>query len=70
MSAKPQDNVPDSTPPSFTDQIKTVKYSLPELLAELKYERATSVLAMEKLHQTDIGSLFQNKQRRRRGKSE
>ena len=67
MSAKS----PDTAPPSpFADPIKTVKYSLPELLAELKHERATSILAMEKLHQADIGSLFQNKQRRRRGKSE
>ena len=70
MSAKPEDTAPNPVPPSFTDQIKTVKYSLPELLAELKYERATSILAMEKLHQADIGNLFQSKQRRRRGKSE
>jgi hypothetical protein len=70
MSAKPEDTASDSPPHAFTDQIKTVKYSLPELLAELKYERATSILAMEKLHQSDIGNLFQSKQRRRRGKSE
>jgi hypothetical protein len=50
--------------------IDMVKYSLPELLAELKLERATGTLAMEKLLQADIGNLFQNKQRRRRGKSE
>lgn len=68
MSTKSHDA--DSPPPSFTDQIKTVKYSLPELLAELKHERATSILAMEKLHQADIGNLFQTKQKRRRGKSE
>jgi hypothetical protein len=47
-----------------------VKYSLPELLAELKLERASGVLAMEKLQQADIGNLFQTKQKRRRGKSE
>jgi len=47
-----------------------VKYSLPELLAELKHERATGVMAMEKLQQADIGNLFQNKQRRHRGKSD
>jgi hypothetical protein len=52
------------------EQISVVKYSLPELLAELKHERATGVMAMEKLQQADIGNLFQNKQRRRRGKSE
>ena len=57
------------TPP-ILETIKTVKYSLPELLAELKQERASGVLAMEKLKQADIGNLFQTKQRRRRGKSE
>jgi len=50
--------------------IEMVKYSLPELLAELKLERATGTLAMEKLQQADIGNLFQSKQRRRRGKSD
>jgi hypothetical protein len=65
-----------STSPKVTDlanslqiePIMTVKYSLPELLAELKHERATGVLAMEKLQQADIGNLFLNKQRRSRGK--
>jgi hypothetical protein len=68
MSALPKD--PDQEVPPFTEQIKTVKYSLPELLAELKHERANGTLAMEKLQQSDIGNLFQPKQRRRRGKSE
>jgi len=57
------------TPPPITP-IRTVKYSLPELLAELKLERASGVLAMEKLQQTDIVNLFQNKKGRRRGKSD
>ena len=49
--------------------IAVVKYSLPELLAELKTERASGVLAMEKLQQADIGNLFQKRHRNRRGKS-
>ncbi|MFT3870056.1 MAG: hypothetical protein QM715_16535 [Nibricoccus sp.] len=66
MSAHPH----NSTTPVRPHPIEMVKYSLPELLAELKLERATGTLAMEKLQQADIGNLFQSKQRRRRGKPE
>jgi hypothetical protein len=65
--SQPPHNPPDQPP---SDIIATVKYSLPELLAELKLERASGTLAMEKLQQADIGNIFQTKQRRRRGKSE
>lgn len=68
MSQPP--SIPSPGLPAGTAPIEMVKYSLPELLAELKLERSTGTLAMEKLQQTDIGNLFQNKQRRRRGKSE
>jgi hypothetical protein len=68
MSELSQNSEPEI--PSAPEPIKTVKYSLPELLAELKLERASGVLAMEKLQQDDIGNLFQNKPRRQRGKSE
>ena len=63
-------SIPDPAASPHNEQIATVKYSLPELLAEIKHERATGILAMEKLQQGDIGNLFQNKQRRRRGNSE
>jgi len=65
MSELPKDSEPEA--PSPIEHIKTVKYSLPELLAELKLERASGTMAMEKLQQADIGNLFQNKQKRRRG---
>jgi len=68
MSDFSPDPEPGASPP--TEQIKTVKYSLPELLAELKLERASGMMAMEKLQQADIGNLFQNKPRRHRGKPE
>lgn len=68
MSTLPPD--PASATPAVTETIKTVKYSLPELLAELKLERASGIMAMEKLQQADIGNLFKSKQRRTRGKSE
>lgn len=64
-------NSADSTPPHRDpDPINIVKYSLPELLAELKHERATGAFAMEKLQQSDIGILFQKRKKERRGKSE
>ena len=63
-------NHPYPGTPPVLETIKTVKYSLPEMLVELKLERASGVLAMEKLQQADIGNLFKTKPKRRRGKSE
>jgi hypothetical protein len=42
-----------------------VKYSLPEMLNELKAERALGSFAMEKLDQAEIGKLFKAKAPRR-----
>lgn len=64
---KSRDDDPAAVRP--LDPINVVKYSLPELLAELRQERTSGVLAMEKLQQVDIGNLFKKKQRHRRGKS-
>ncbi len=44
-------------PPVLTE----VKYSLPEMLAELEAERGSASFAMEKLDQTEIGKLFKAK---------
>jgi hypothetical protein len=41
--------------------IAEVKYSLPQMLEELKAERAASSFAMEKLDQHEIGKLFKAK---------
>jgi hypothetical protein len=49
--------------------LKEVKYSLPQMLQELKAERATSTYAMERLDQHEIGKLFKSKTPRRRAKS-
>jgi hypothetical protein len=38
-----------------------VKYSLPEMLAELEAERGSASFAMEKLDQAEIGKLFKTK---------
>ena len=57
-STPPPDPVPARQP--FTE----VRYSLPQLLEELKAERAASAFAMEKLDQNEIGKLFKTKPRR------
>ncbi|MDB6127605.1 MAG: hypothetical protein JWM35_1501 [Verrucomicrobia bacterium] len=38
--------------------IGEVRYSLPEMLAEIKIERAAAAFAMEKLDQSEIKKLF------------
>lgn len=54
----------DSTPASSAG-LAEVRYSLPQMLHELKDERAASAFAMEKLDQHEIGKLFQAKPTRR-----
>lgn len=46
-------------PPALTE----VRYSLPEILQELKLERAAASFAMERLDQSEIGKLFKVKPR-------
>ncbi len=45
--------------------IAEIKYSLPQMLQELKAERSAGLFAMEKLDQTEIGKLFKAKAPRR-----
>ena len=57
---------PDLSPrPTLPGRIKIseVKYSLPEMLEELKAERSASSFAMEQLDQQEIGKLFKSKSR-------
>lgn len=54
-----------SSNPQPAPVVSEVKYSLPELLEELKSERATGSFAMEKLDQNEIGKLFKAKAPRR-----
>ena len=44
-------------------KISEVKYSLPEMLEELKAERAAASFAMEQLDQQEIGKIFKSKSR-------
>lgn len=55
---------PDPSPAPLP-VIAEVRYSLSDLLRELKAERATSGFAMEKLDQHEIGKLFKGKGARR-----
>ena len=64
MSAAPDSN---SRATSRT-KIAEVKYSLPDMLEELKAERAASTFAMEKLDQHEIGKLFKAKATRAKSK--
>ena len=50
-------------PPAIV--IAEVRYSLPQMLHELKAERAAGSFAMEKLDQNEIGKLFKAKPTRR-----
>lgn len=58
------DHGPAEDPPDIMG-LAEVRYSLPEMLAELRLERTTGSFAMERLNQFEIGKLFQNKQMRR-----
>lgn len=55
--------------PPPEEKIMVVRYSMPELLAEIRLERAASTMAMEKLHQAEITKLFSTKPKVRRGKA-
>jgi hypothetical protein len=59
----PPDQPPPSAPPAVV--LGEVKYSLPQLLHELKAERSAGTFAMEKLDQHEIGKLFKAKAPRR-----
>jgi hypothetical protein len=57
---------PDSKPAGGAPAPKStmlaeVRYSLPEMLAELDAERGSASFAMEKLDQAEIGKLFKSK---------
>lgn len=63
----PQETAPTDDPadPDKLPGLAEVRYSLPELLRELRLERTTGSFAMERLNQLEIGKLFQNKAKRR-----
>jgi len=53
---------PEGAPQAAKKPVLTeVRYSLPEMLAELDAERGSATFAMEKLDQSEIGKLFKAK---------
>ncbi len=64
MSAAPESK--SSVPARH--QIAEVRYSLPEMLEELKTERTAAGFAMEKLDQHEIGKMFKAKSSRAKSK--
>jgi hypothetical protein len=54
-------NTPNPPAPATPPVLTEVKYSLPDLLAEIEAERGSASFAMEKLDQAEIGKLFKSK---------
>ena len=65
MSSRPTPPSDTTAPAAAASVINEVRYSLPDLLAELQLERTTGAFSQEKLHQVEIGKLFQNRKKRR-----
>lgn len=65
MSHAAKSEPSSSAAPAAAPVIAEVRYSLPQMLAELKQERAAAGFAMEKLDQNEIGKLFKAKGPRR-----
>ncbi|HWA11076.1 MAG TPA: hypothetical protein VG838_16665 [Opitutaceae bacterium] len=63
MSHAPKPD-PSATPPA-PPTLVGVRFSLAEMLEELKLERTSGAFAMEKLGQAEIGKLFKNRVPRR-----
>lgn len=62
MSSSPE---PTATASVRKIALKEVRYSLPDMLEEIKDERTTGSFGMEKLEQQDIKKLFTKKPTRR-----
>ena len=62
MMGEPENDSP--APPAVAPKstvLSEVKYSLPDLLAEIDAEKGSASFAMEKLDQAEIGKLFKTK---------
>jgi hypothetical protein len=58
----PEGAAPEGTPAAPKAAVlMEVRYSLPEMLAELEAEKGSASFAMEKLDQAEIGKLFKSK---------
>ncbi len=58
----PEPSAPQGAPAApKSAMLAEVRYSLPEMLAELDAEKGSASFAMEKLDQSEIGKLFKSK---------
>lgn len=62
MSTQPES---DRSPDLPGTSLREVRYSLPEIMAELKLERTTGAFSQEKLYQAEIAKLFPKRKKRR-----
>ena len=59
---EPDPSEPEDTPAAPKPAVLAeVRYSLPEMLAEIQAEKGSASFAMEKLDQAEIGKLFKSK---------
>jgi hypothetical protein len=63
----PEESAPQP-PPESDSPFAEVKYSLPELLRDVKLDRSSSLFSMEKLDQDTISRLFEQYNSRRAAK--
>ena len=56
---------PETPVPPPAILLAEVRYSLPEMLAELTVDRATAIFSMEKLEQAEIKKAFQDRSHHR-----
>ncbi len=60
MTTEP-DPLPAAGLAAKSGMLAEVRYSLPEMLAEIAAEKGSASFAMEKLDQAEIGKLFKSK---------
>ncbi len=63
-------DAPNSIPAPSHDFVAGLRYSLPQMLAEIRTERVSGSYSMEKLDQKEIGKMFKPQKRRRAKPSE
>jgi hypothetical protein len=60
MTTEPEPSSAEAPAPKSA-MLAEVRYSLPEMLAEIDAEKGSASFAMEKLDQAEIGKLFKTK---------
>jgi len=64
----PPEKIPQGPGQDSASPFAEVKYSLPELLQDVKLDRSSSLFSMEKLDQDTISRLFEQNNARRASK--